>query len=196
MVGVSSPVMSRVRNFANWCNLSTPLGLAVATLGRARLRRGPEGVWLAEGYRLGFPMAGAFTIGSVILTASASWADLEARHAGLLQHETNHTWQWAYSMGLAYLPVYGAAMGWSWLRTGDRASANFFEQSADLELGGYRVLATRPLGQGLAHLRRVISRAAPVARPNGSADAAHAGGAGASPTGAGRPARWGRPAVR
>lgn len=169
---VSSPVMSRVRNLANWCNASTPFGLAVAAVGRARVRRGPDGVWLAEGYRLGFPMAGAFTIGSVILTASGSWADLEARHPGLLQHETNHTWQWAYSMGLPYLPAYGLAMGWSWLRTGDRAAANVFELEADLELGGYRVLAFRPLTEGLAHLRRVVSRAGPGARPSATAGAA------------------------
>lgn len=157
MDDVSSPVMSRVRNFANWCNLSTPFGLVVAAIGRARLVRGPGGTWLAEGYRLSFPIAGAFTIGSVILTASPSWADIEARHPGLLEHETNHTWQWAYSLGLLYLPAYGAAMGWSWLRTGDRAAANFFEQSANLELGGYRVRPTRPLKQGFAQLRGLIS---------------------------------------
>lgn len=148
----SVPVMARVRNLGNWCNLSTPLGLVVAAIGRARLHRGPEGIWMAEGYRLGFPMAGAFTVGSVVLTASPSWADIEARHPGLLAHEVNHTWQYAYCLGLPYLPVYAAAMGWSWLRTGDRASANFFERAADLELGGYRQSPTRPLRQGIAAL--------------------------------------------
>ncbi|MGD8215247.1 hypothetical protein [Aestuariimicrobium sp. Y1814] len=155
---MSNPLMPRVRNFANWCNLSTPLGLVVAAIGRARVFRGPDGIWMAEGYRLGFPMAGAFTIGSVVLTASPSWAAIMARRPGLLEHEVNHTWQWAYSLGLPYLPVYAAAMGWSWLRTGDRAAANFFEQSADLQLGGYRSAPVRPLRQGFAQLRTMASR--------------------------------------
>lgn len=179
MESMNSPVMSRVRNFANWCNLSTPLGLVVAGIGRARVHRGPEGLWLAEGYRLGFPIAGAFTIGSVIVTPSASWAHLAGRNPGLLQHETNHTWQWAYSLGLLYLPVYSAAMGWSWLRTGDRASANVFEQAADLDLGGYRMVPLRPLSQGLSELRGLLNRAGRAARPNGNAGAGHADDAGA-----------------
>ncbi|MGA4507944.1 hypothetical protein ACQB6R_02795 [Propionibacteriaceae bacterium G1746] len=151
-----TPVMARVRNFANWCNLSTPLGLVVASIGRARVVRGEDGIWLAEGYRLGFPMASAFTVGSVVLTAAPSWAQIESRRPGLLRHEVNHTWQYAYSLGLLYLPLYAGAMGWSWLRTGDRASANFFEQSADLALGGYEVAPTRPLAQGIAQLRGLV----------------------------------------
>lgn len=148
------PIMVHVRNFANWCNLSTPLGLVVARIGGARPRRDPRGLWLAEGYRLGFPMAGAFTVGSVVITASPSWADLEARRPGLMAHEEHHCWQYAYSMGLLYLPTYAAAMGWSWLRTGDRAAANFFEKAAGLERGGYREFETRPVRQGLADLRQ------------------------------------------
>ncbi len=38
--------------------------------------------------------------------------------------------------------VYGVAAGWSWLRTGDVASGNVFEQRAGLAEGGYR---ERPL---------------------------------------------------
>ena len=158
MVAVTTPVMTRVRNFGNWCNLSTALGLVVATIGRARIRRGRDGIWMAEGYRLAFPMAGAFTVGSVVLTASPSWADIEAGRPGLLKHEVNHTWQWAYCCGLPFLPVYAAAMGWSWLRTGDRASANFFESEADLELGGYQIFPLRPLRKGLAELRTLTGR--------------------------------------
>lgn len=146
-------LMVRVRNFANWCNLSTPFGLAVAALGRARLTRAADGLFLAEGYRLAFPMAGAFTVGSVVITGHRSWSQMEALHPGTLEHEVNHTWQWAYMMGLPFLPVYTACMCWSWLRTGDRASANFFERSADLALGGYFEAEKRPLRQGFAALR-------------------------------------------
>ena len=145
-------IMARVRNLANWCNLSTPLGLVVARIGSDRVFRGPRGLWMAEGYRWAFPMASAFTLGSVVITASDSWAGIEARRPGLLAHEENHTWQYAYCLGLAYLPVYCACMGWSILRTGDRASANFFEKSADLDLGGYLKQPTRPIKAGLRTL--------------------------------------------
>lgn len=153
----------RIRNLTNWCNLSTPVGLLIARAGGARPRRGPRGLWVADGYRFAFPVAGAFTVGSVLITAAPSWDDLSARRPGLLAHEENHTWQYAYSLGLAYLPAYAACMGWSWLRTGDRASANFFEQAADLDLGGYARRELRPLREGLGDLRqttrRLISRA-------------------------------------
>lgn len=134
--------MARVRNLANWCNLSTPLGLAVATLGRANITRGRDGLWLAEGYRLKFPIAGAFALGSVLITGHPSWRELAERRPGLVEHEEHHTWQYAYSLGLLYLPIYTACMCWSWVRTGDRASANFFERAAGLERGGYE---QRPL---------------------------------------------------
>lgn len=172
-------LMTRIRNLGNWCNLSTPLGLAVAASGRARVRRGPDGLWLAEGYRLPFPVAGAFTIGSVIVTAAPSWDDLAARRPGLLDHEVHHTWQWAYSLGLPYLPLYALSMGWSWLRTGTRASANVFERAAGLERGGYRRAETRPLRERLQELRTALSRAGSGGSRSGRAGGSRAGGAGA-----------------
>ena len=56
----------RIRAVANAVNLSTPLGLAVSAIGRARVRRGPRGLILAEHYVLPFPKAGAFTLGNVV----------------------------------------------------------------------------------------------------------------------------------
>jgi len=121
---------------ANYVNLSTPAGLLVATLGRASIRRGPRGLWLAEHYRLAFPMAGAFTIGNVLVTAS-DWDELTGRFPDLLQHEEAHSWQYVYCLGLPYLLPYCVCMGWSKLLTGDRAAANFFERQAGLTEGGY-----------------------------------------------------------
>ncbi|WP_203568543.1 hypothetical protein [Aestuariimicrobium ganziense] len=177
-------VMVRVRNLANWCNLSTPLGLLVARLGGARVARGANGTWLADGYRSSFPVAGAFAVGSVLITAHPSWERLEAARPGTLAHEENHSWQWAYMLGLPFLPAYAASMGWSWLRTGDRASGNFFERAADLELGGYVEAQARPFSAALADLRgraRGLSgiRAGRAATPNGHRDASHADDAGA-----------------
>jgi hypothetical protein len=126
----------RLRAVWNAVNLSTPLGLAVAGLGRARLSRGPRGLVFAEGYRLGFPVAGAFTVGCVIVTPT-SLAALEERHPGTLDHEDAHAWQWAALLGLPFLPAYLVAAGWSWLRTGDVASRNVFERKAGLVRGGY-----------------------------------------------------------
>lgn len=128
---------TRVRTVANWINLSTPLGLLVATAGRCRLRRGPRGLWLAEGYRLGFPIAGAFTVGSVVITPGR-FAELAVRLPRLLAHEERHATQWCAWLGLPMLPAYLVTMAWSWLRTGDRAAANAFEVHAGLADGGYR----------------------------------------------------------
>lgn len=128
---------TRLRSVANWINLSTPFGLAVAAAGRCRVRRGPRGLWLADGYAYGFPVAGAFTIGSVVVT-SGSFARLAVVRPELLEHEERHSWQWCAWLGLPFLPAYLAAMAWSWLRTGDRAAANAFEVRAGLTSGGYR----------------------------------------------------------
>lgn len=118
-------------------NLSTPLGLVIALAGRSRLRRGPDGLLLAEHYRAGFPKAGAFTVGNVVIVPGGRLADLEQQRPGTTAHEGVHAWQWCYCLGLPFLVGYGLSSGWSWLRTGNPASANFFESSADLAHGGY-----------------------------------------------------------
>ncbi|SDB80308.1 hypothetical protein GA0111570_10296 [Raineyella antarctica] len=127
---------TRLRTAVNWLNLSTPFGLGVAALGGARTVRGPRGLWLAEGYRPGFPRAGAFTVGSVVLTPGR-FADLARSRPDLLAHEERHSRQWC-ALGLPFLPAYVAATAWSWLRTGHLAYANVFEVRAGLVSGGYR----------------------------------------------------------
>lgn len=122
-----------LRWLGNCVNLSTPTGLLVAWLGGCRVRTGPRGLILAEGYRPRFPLAGAFTVGNVILLRG------RIRYASpdLLDHEDAHAWQYLFA-GPLFLPLYLAAMGWSWLRSGDRAAYNWFERSAGLARGGYR----------------------------------------------------------
>lgn len=132
-----------LRLVGNTVNLSTPLGLGVAVLGRARIRPGPRGLVLADGYRFGFPVAAAFTVGNVLLTAG-DWPELSGRRPRLLAHEEQHSWQYLYCLGLPYFPLYGLCLAWSWLRTGDRAAANFFERQAGLTAGGYRDPAQPP----------------------------------------------------
>ena len=143
------------RRLANLLNLTTPLGLAVARLGGARLRRGPGGLWLADGYRLRFPVAGAFTIGDVVTTASTFGA-LEASAPRLLEHEARHAAQYA-RLGLGFFPLYAAAAAWSWARYGDHALGNVFERRAGLVSGSYLspdapAPAPRPVYAGLAAL--------------------------------------------
>ncbi len=140
-----------LRCVGNIANLSTPAGLLVALVGRAEIRRGPRGLFLCEHYRLRFPVAGAFTIGNVITTAS-TWEVMLARFPDLLRHEEGHTWQYLYCVGLPFYPVYGACLVWSVLRTGDRAARNFFERQAGLTLGGYRDVPVRPVGENLRAL--------------------------------------------
>ena len=144
----------RLRRLGNLVNLSTPLGLVVARLGRASVRPGPRGLLLADGYRLPFPVAGAFTVGNVLITPGR-WSELEARRPDLLGHEEAHSWQWFWCAGLPFLPTYSACLGWSVLRTGDLAAGNPFERRAGLRHGGYREVGPRPLGPAVrARVRR------------------------------------------
>jgi hypothetical protein len=148
----------RVRRAANWVNLSTPLGLAVARAGGARVRSGPMLLHLAEGYRWRFPTGGAFTVGDVVITRH-DLARLVDRTPTLLQHEEAHSRQWMACLGLPFLPLYVASMGWSWVRTGDRAARSLFERRAGLAEGGYPDVPVRPLGPVVAGAVRSVRAA-------------------------------------
>ena len=147
-----------VRAAGNVLNLSTLLGLAIAAAGRSSLRRGPEALVVAEGYRLPLPKAGAFTVGNVVLVPHGLLAGVELRQPGTVAHEARHSWQYFWSLGLPFLPLYAVAAGWSWLRRGDPASGNWFERDAGLARGGY---AEAPVSN--AGMRR-IARALHLAR--------------------------------
>ena len=132
---------TRLRTVLNWLNLSTPLGLGLARLGGARPERHGRGTWLAGGYRWRFPVAGAFTVGSVVIsTHDHAW--LRARPV-LLQHEDRHVTQSAWLVGPVMLPFYVVAAGVSWVVAGDHASWNPFERLAGLADGGYPPATTR-----------------------------------------------------
>lgn len=151
------PTRVKVRHQVNWLNLSTLLGLGVAKAGGAAVRRGPMKLYLAEHYRWRFPAGGAFTVGDVVITRHDIDA-LVARRPHLLEHEEAHSRQWMACLGLPFLPLYVASMGWSWLRTGDRAARSFFERSADLAKGGYQDVPPRPLAPVIAAgARRVMA---------------------------------------
>jgi hypothetical protein len=121
----------RFRRTANYLNLATPLGLLISIIGGATRRPGPNGLILAFGYRYRFPIAGAFTVGNVVLTR---WDSLSDR---LLLHEERHATQWAWCVGLPMLPLYLLAMLVSIVLCGHQATYNIFERLADLEDGGY-----------------------------------------------------------
>nr|MCW2728499.1 hypothetical protein [Aeromicrobium sp.] len=132
---------TRLRGVLNWINLSTPLGLLVARLGSATTARRGRGTYLATGYRLGFPAANAFTIGSVIITRhDRSWC---AQRPALLRHEDRHCTQYAFVLGIVMLPLYGLSVAVSWVLAGDRSSYNPFERLADLADGNYPPPTTR-----------------------------------------------------
>ncbi|GGK68152.1 hypothetical protein Sme01_13330 [Sphaerisporangium melleum] len=124
----------RARQVVNFLNLSTPLGLLIAVIGRARVRRGEHGLLYAHGYRVRFPVAGAFTVGNVVLTAQREGYLTGA----LLRHESRHATQYAYCVGLPLLVLYVLAAGVSLVICGHPASWNVFERLAHLEDGGYQ----------------------------------------------------------
>ncbi|MER7501931.1 hypothetical protein AB0L05_01645 [Nonomuraea pusilla] len=121
----------RLRRAVNYVNLATPLGLLIAAVGGAERRPGPDGLILAYGYRYRFPIAGAFTVGNVVLTRAP------ALNERLVRHEARHATQWAWCAGLPMLPLYLLAMLASVLVCGHQASYNVFERLAGLDDGGY-----------------------------------------------------------
>ncbi|MFI9556994.1 hypothetical protein [Nonomuraea endophytica] len=112
-------------------NLATPLGLLISVVGGAVREPGPDGLILAFGYRYRFPVAGAFTVGNVVLTRHHSLDE------ALIRHEGRHATQWACCAGLPMLPLYLLAMFTSLLICGHQASYNVFERLANLDDGGY-----------------------------------------------------------
>jgi hypothetical protein len=132
----------RLRQVVNLLNTSTLVGLAIATVGRARLRRGPDGLLIASGYRLPIPPNPAFTVGNVVMVRDE---DRLARRPTLLAHEARHATQYAWCVGPVMWVPYAIASGWSWLRTGDPASRNWFERRAGLAEGGYLERPVRPM---------------------------------------------------
>jgi hypothetical protein len=123
----------RVRRAVNIINLSTPLGLAIAVIGGAKPRRGEYGLIFAHGYRIPFPVAGAFTVGNVIMTKHGE-GYLTGR---LLDHESRHASQYVACIGLPMLVFYVVAAALSLAVCGDPASWNVFERLANLDDGGY-----------------------------------------------------------
>lgn len=136
MVTAHNPGMRRlhrVRRTLNYLNLSTPFGLLLVRLGGARRTAGPDGLILAYGYRIPFPVAGAFTVGNVVLTRSGEGDLTES----LIRHEGRHASQYMVCAGLPMLPLYVVAVAVSVLVCGDTASWNVFERLANLEDGNY-----------------------------------------------------------
>ena len=132
---------TRVRTVLNWLNLSTPLGLAIAKIGGASILRRGRGTYLATGYRFGFPVASAFTIGSVI--TSKHDVDYFRERPVLLQHEDRHCTQYAFVLGVVMLPFYFLCVGISYVIAGDHSSYNPFERLANLADGNYPPPRTR-----------------------------------------------------
>jgi len=125
----------RLRQIANLLNGSTLLGLLLAACARTTISSGPRGLLIAGRYRWRLPFAAAFTVGNVILFRTGP----ESARANpvLLGHEERHSTQYAWCLGLPFLPLYFIAAGWSLWRTGNPGSANIFERHAGLEAGGY-----------------------------------------------------------
>ena len=126
---------TRLRTVVNWINLSTPLGLLIARIGGAKVERRGRGTYLAGGYRWNFPVASAFTVGSVILSRNDSdWLRSRPR---LLQHEDRHCTQYGFLLGVVMLPLYVFCVAFSYAVAGDHSSYNPFERLANLDDGGY-----------------------------------------------------------
>ncbi|MCL1907128.1 MAG: hypothetical protein FWG08_04345 [Propionibacteriaceae bacterium] len=146
-----------VRLVVNWINLSTPFGLLISVIGRAKLSKGPQGLILADGYKFSFPIASAFTVGNVIITAS-NFTRFTARLPQGLVHEARHSTQWAF-FGPLFLPLYTLSMGISWLWSRDRAALNLFEMHAGLDDGGYKRFVRKPRNSKRAQERASLTDA-------------------------------------
>lgn len=152
----------RARAVLTAVNGTTGAGLLLALAGRARLRRGRDGVLIAEGWRWKIPPATCFTVGSVIMTRrSAEWLLAEER-ADLFGHESRHAGQYAV-LGPLFWPAYWLACGYSYATTGSWGARNFFERHAGLETGGYPT--DLPLRPWLARFSRSTASDSPEPPP-------------------------------
>ena len=133
----------RLRALLNWVNLSTPSALVLARVTGCPVVAGPAGVHFALGYSPALPIAGAFTLGNVVFFRP-QFVD-PSKYPQLVAHEETHCTQYALCLGLPFIVLYFVAAGYSWLRTGDPASANIFERSAGHHAGGYVQRPTRNL---------------------------------------------------
>jgi hypothetical protein len=151
-----SPSVVRLRRAVNVVNLATPVGLAVAKAGGAKLAAGPHGLILAKGFRPTL-RASALTIGDVVLLKrDDAWLE---RHPHLLDHEARHSFQYSFWLGpLGFLPAYGLCAAWSWWRSGDPALRNAFERHAGLIDGNY---VSGPDDPRLTQVRRTRPRRGP-----------------------------------
>lgn len=124
----------------NAVNLTSAAGFLVArTAGCAIARR--DDYWEATGYRWRFPVAGAFTIGCVVISRQRATPSV-------WEHEKGHVRQYAV-LGPGFWPAYAAAAAYSWVRTGDWWSRNVFERRAGLTAGGYVERRLRRAGRRL-----------------------------------------------
>jgi hypothetical protein len=125
----------RARQVVNWLNLSTPAGFLIAAIGGASIVRWERGTYLAAGYRWRFPIAGAFTVGNVIVTRHDEvWC---ADRPQLMRHEDRHCTQYAFCLGPTMWVPYVLFAAVSWSLSGNHASYNPFERLANLVDGGY-----------------------------------------------------------
>ena len=132
---------TRLRTVINWINLSTALGLFLARIGGATIERRGRGTYLAGGYRWKFPVASAFTVGSVI--TSRHDLDWLRERPVLLRHEDRHCTQYGFCVGIVMLPLYFLGVAVSYAVAGDHSSYNPFERLANLSDGGYPPPTTR-----------------------------------------------------
>lgn len=157
----------RVRQVANGLNLSTAAGFLLAALTRTPVVTGPQGLVFGVNYQPKFPLAGAFVVGNVIFYR-ADRAFIDSR-PDLLKHESRHATQYAWCLGLPFLPLYAACTAWSLWRTGDPGSRNFFERNAGLALGGYRDLPTITWLPALRNLFHTVALSKARSTPKSSA---------------------------
>lgn len=136
----SMRVSLRLRQVANMLNLSTPAGLLLAALSGTKVQHGSEGLIYGTDYRPRLPVAGAFTVGNVVLfRAERNFIDSRPT---LVAHESRHATQYAWCLGLPFLPLYFGCAAFSVWRCGNPGSRNFFERNAGLADGGYAELPT------------------------------------------------------
>jgi hypothetical protein len=137
-----------LRAGVNLANGSTLAGLGVAALGGARVKRGPERLFVGTGYRLPVPPAPAFCLGNVIITRR------DGLSPELLRHEARHATQYACCGGVLMVPLYLVAAAASWVLTGDTGAKNVFERRAGLADGGYTDKPLRPLVSRVTRIPR------------------------------------------
>lgn len=133
------PRRQLIRHLFNTLTGITLFGLIVGVLSRGKPVWDPRfGLIVFMQCQIPWPKSAAMTFGDVVVVRHKGWRELADVPFPLMKHEAEHAWQYVFTLGLPYFPLYWSACLYSYARSRNYWQHNLFEIKAGLQNGGYR----------------------------------------------------------